>query len=125
MKELKDFTDIIKLLNSGIIRCEFKLGNKNNILITGSAGFIGYYLSKKLLDKGYKVIGFDNLNDYYDVNLKHHRLKKLKPYDNFTFIKGDISDCATVDQVFQEYKPNIVVNLAAQAGVRYSIENPD
>src|SRR5690625_4376979 len=95
------------------------------LFITGSSGFIGYYLSKKLLDQGHTVIGLDNLNDYYDVNLKHDRLKKLEPYDNFTFIKGDISDRATIDHVFKEYKPNIVVNLAAQAGVRYSIENPD
>src|SRR5690625_187388 len=94
-------------------------------LITGLAGFIGYYLSKKLLDQGHQVIGIDNLNDYYDVNLKRARLEKLMPYDNFKFIKGDISDRETVDQVFQKYKPNIVVNLAAQAGVRYSLENPD
>src|SRR5690625_3256619 len=95
------------------------------ILITGSSGFIGFYLSKKLLDQGHKIIGLDNHNDYYDVNLKRNRLKLLEQYDNFTFIKGDISDRETVDQVFQKYKPNIVVNLAAQAGVRYSLENPD
>ncbi|MBP2075890.1 GDP-mannose 4,6-dehydratase [Oceanobacillus polygoni] len=94
-------------------------------LITGSAGFIGYYLSKKLLDQGCTVIGIDNVNDYYDVNLKHTRLNQLKPYENFTFIKGDISDKEMVNKLFEEYKPNVVVNLAAQAGVRYSIENPD
>src|SRR5690625_3039197 len=93
-------------------------------LITGSSGFIGYYLSKKLLDQGCQVIGIDNLNDYYDVNLKYTRLEKLKPYENFTFIKADISDKEMVDKLFKEYKPDVVVNLAAQAGVRYSLENP-
>lgn len=93
--------------------------------ITGAAGFIGYYLSKKLLEKGCKVIGIDNINDYYDVNLKEERLKNLKPFENFIFIKGDISDKDLVMKAFEEYKPNVVVNLAAQAGVRYSIENPD
>jgi UDP-glucuronate 4-epimerase len=94
-------------------------------LITGAAGFIGYFLSKKLLEQGCKVIGVDNINDYYDVNLKHTRLDQLKPFENFTFIKGDISDKELVTRIFEEKKPNIVVNLAAQAGVRYSIENPD
>ncbi|WP_340002298.1 GDP-mannose 4,6-dehydratase [Oceanobacillus sp. FSL K6-0127] len=94
-------------------------------LITGAAGFIGYFLSKQLLEQGCIVIGVDNINDYYDVNLKHTRLNQLKPYKNFTFIKDDISDKAMVNNLFEEYKPNIVVNLAAQAGVRYSIENPD
>ncbi|MFS0614933.1 SDR family NAD(P)-dependent oxidoreductase [Lederbergia ruris] len=94
-------------------------------LITGAAGFIGFYLSKRLLDQGCRVIGVDNINDYYDVNLKHARLTQLEPYENFTFIKGDISDKSMISNIFEEYKPNIVVNLAAQAGVRYSIENPD
>ncbi|RIW36048.1 SDR family NAD(P)-dependent oxidoreductase [Bacillus salacetis] len=94
-------------------------------LITGAAGFIGYYLSKKLLEQGCRVIGIDNVNDYYDVNLKHTRLNQLEPYEKFTFIKGDISDKDMVMKTFEEYKPNVVVNLAAQAGVRYSIENPD
>lgn len=94
-------------------------------LITGAAGFIGFYLSKSLLDKGCRVIGIDNINDYYDVNLKYARLEKLKPFENFTFIKADISDKAIVMNIFKEYKPDIAVNLAAQAGVRYSIENPD
>src|SRR5699024_10692104 len=94
-------------------------------LVTGAAGFIGYFFTKKLLDQGYEVVGLDNLNDYYDVNLKQSRLEKLKPYENFTFIKGDISDKETVDQLFAKYEPKIVVNLAAQAGVRYSLENPD
>ena len=94
-------------------------------LITGAAGFIGFYLSKRLLEAGCSVIGIDNINDYYDVNLKHARLEQLRPYDKFTFIKGDIADKETITNLFEEYKPNIVVNLAAQAGVRYSIENPD
>jgi len=94
-------------------------------LVTGAAGFIGYYLSKKLLDQGCTVVGLDNVNDYYDVNLKENRLENLQPYEKFTFIKEDISDKSAVNKVFEEYKPNVVVNLAAQAGVRYSIENPD
>ncbi|KIY20666.1 GDP-mannose 4,6-dehydratase [Mesobacillus subterraneus] len=94
-------------------------------LITGAAGFIGYFLSRKLLEKGCRVIGIDNVNDYYDVNLKHTRLGYLESYEKFTFIRGDISDKDIVMKIFEEYKPNVVVNLAAQAGVRYSIENPD
>ncbi|WP_240377971.1 GDP-mannose 4,6-dehydratase [Bacillus piscicola] len=94
-------------------------------LITGVAGFIGFYLSRKLLEQGCQVIGIDNVNDYYDVNLKHTRLGNLEPYEKFTFIKGDISDKDMVMKTFEEYKPSIIVNLAAQAGVRYSIENPD
>ena len=94
-------------------------------LITGAVGFIGYYLSKKLLEQDCQVIGVDNINNYYDINLKYARLEKLEPYRKFTFIKGDISDKAMITKIFEKYKPNIVVNLAAQAGVRYSIENPD
>lgn len=93
--------------------------------ITGAAGFIGFYLSNRLLDAGCEVIGIDNLNDYYDVKLKHDRLSQLESNEKFTFVKGDISDKELVMNLFEEYKPNIVVNLAAQAGVRYSIENPD
>lgn len=94
-----------------------------NILVTGSAGFIGYHLSKRLLDEGYKVIGIDNLNDYYDPQLKKDRLAQLTN-DNFTFIKSDLENSSVINQVFNEYKPKIVINLAAQAGVRYSLENP-
>ncbi|WP_166702783.1 GDP-mannose 4,6-dehydratase [Bacillus albus] len=101
------------------------LDNSKTYLITGAAGFVGYFLSKRLLEHGCQVIGIDNINDYYDVNLKYARLEQLKPYEKFTFIKGDISDKGMVTKLFEEYKPNIVVNLAAQAGVRYSIENPD
>jgi UDP-glucuronate 4-epimerase len=94
-------------------------------LITGAAGFIGYYLSHKLLQQGCTVIGVDNLNDYYDVKLKYTRLEQLTPFEHFTFLKGDISDKSMIMDIFEEYKPDVVVNLAAQAGVRYSIENPD
>ncbi|MDN7226427.1 GDP-mannose 4,6-dehydratase [Planococcus sp. N064] len=94
-------------------------------LVTGAAGFIGFYLSKKLAEQGCQVIGIDNLNDYYDVRLKHKRLERLSAFKNFTFVEGDISDKETVLSLFEEYRPNIAVNLAAQAGVRYSIENPD
>lgn len=94
-------------------------------LVTGAAGFVGYFLSKHLLDNGCTVIGLDNLNDYYDVNLKYERLNRLKPYSKFTFIRGDISDKDFILELFEEYRPAFVANLAAQAGVRYSIENPD
>ncbi|MEY8733652.1 GDP-mannose 4,6-dehydratase [Peribacillus frigoritolerans] len=101
------------------------LDSSKTYLITGAAGFIGFFLSRKLLEQGCNVIGVDNINDYYDVKLKYARLEQLKPYEKFTFIKGDISDKTIITNIFEEYKPNIVVNLAAQAGVRYSIENPD
>jgi UDP-glucuronate 4-epimerase len=108
-----------------MINDEIKLKDAKGILITGSAGFIGFHLAKRLLEEGYTVIGFDNLNDYYDVSLKESRLEILKGYDRFTFIKGDLADKAEVDSVFNTYHPDIIVNLAAQAGVRYSIENPE
>ncbi|TKD70743.1 GDP-mannose 4,6-dehydratase [Pseudalkalibacillus hwajinpoensis] len=101
------------------------LDTNKTYFITGVAGFIGFYLSKKLLEQGCKVIGIDNINDYYDLNLKYTRLEELKPFDRFSFVQGDISDKNVIINIFEEYKPNIVVNLAAQAGVRYSIENPD
>ena len=101
------------------------LNTNKTYLITGAAGFIGYFLSQKLLRLDCTVIGIDNLNDYYDVKLKNARLDQLKPFENFTFIKGDISDKQTLTNIFEEFKPDIVVNLAAQAGVRNSIENPD
>lgn len=93
--------------------------------ITGSAGFIGFYLAKALLDKGAEVIGLDNLNDYYEVSLKEARMRVLNKYDKFTFVKGSLADKETVLNILKEHKPQIVVNLAAQAGVRYSIDNPD
>ena len=94
------------------------------ILVTGSAGFIGFHLSKSLLIDGYEVLGIDNLNNYYDPELKLARLEQLKPYKNFNFEKVDISNRKSITQSFQLFNPNKVVNLAAQAGVRYSIENP-
>jgi len=98
------------------------------IIITGAAGFIGFHLSKKLLSEGHRILGIDNLNDYYDVNLKKERLKLLKETykgsDLFKFIKCDLKDSNKINNIFKKNKPKIVINLAAQAGVRYSIENP-
>lgn len=96
------------------------------ILITGAAGFIGFHLSKTILEnnKNIEIIGIDNLNDYYDVNLKKSRLSILEQYSNFTFIKQDLSDKQGIDKLFEMYNFSMVVNLAAQAGVRYSIDNP-
>lgn len=95
-----------------------------NILVTGAAGFIGAFLTKKLLERGDNVVGADNVNDYYDVRIKRARLAMLSEYENFTFKEINIADKAAVDEIFEKYRPEIVVNLAAQAGVRYSIENP-
>lgn len=96
-------------------------------LITGSSGFIGSNLTKRILSEhpDIQVIGLDNMNDYYDVSLKEYRLKELEQFSNFKFIKGNIADKDLVNKVFADYKPSIVVNLAAQAGVRYSIDHPD
>jgi len=94
------------------------------LLLTGAAGFIGFHLSKSLLEDGYEVLGVDNLNDYYDPMLKHARLEIIKKYPNFKFEKVDIAHREELTKVFQEFAPNKVVNLAAQAGVRYSLTNP-
>lgn len=94
------------------------------ILITGAAGFVGFHLSKKLLDNSYQVIGLDNLNDYYDPSLKDARLQILGKYTNFNFHRIDLKDKASLDNIFATHKPTHVINLAAQAGVRYSITNP-
>ena len=95
--------------------------------ITGAAGFIGSNLAKRVLkdEKDVRVVCLDNMNDYYDVRIKEYRLEELKKFDNFIFIKGNLADKAVVENIFKEYKPEVVVNLAAQAGVRYSITNPD
>ena len=97
---------------------------RNRILVTGCAGFIGMHLCNKLFQLGYNVIGIDNLNDYYDVNLKLKRLSFLQNNPSFTFLKTDISNKNKLEDVFKNHKPNKVVNLAAQAGVRYSLINP-
>ena len=98
--------------------------NVQTVLITGSAGFIGFHLSKKLLELGWKVIGLDSLSDYYDVNLKKSREAILKKYDNYISIRQNIEQPSALKPIFREYAPKIVVHLAAQAGVRYSIKNP-
>lgn len=97
------------------------------VLVTGAAGFIGSNLALRLLNEvnDVKVVGIDNMNDYYDVHIKEERLKNLQKFDNFTMVYGSIADKALIDKLFEEYHPQVVVNLAAQAGVRYSITNPD
>jgi UDP-glucuronate 4-epimerase len=115
----------------GLLLSENHNGNKTKIslmkkiLVTGAAGFIGFHLSKKLLDRGDQVIGLDNLNDYYDVNLKNDRLQLLQDYSKFSFVKIDLADRKKIASLFENDHFNYVVNLAAQAGVRYSIKNPN
>lgn len=94
------------------------------VLVTGAAGFIGMHTSKRLLDEGYEVVGLDNMNNYYDPKLKEYRLNQLIPYDNFRFIKMDLCDREGVAKIFSDEKFERVIHLAAQAGVRYSIEKP-
>lgn len=96
----------------------------STFIITGSAGFIGFHISLRLLNDGHTIISIDNLNDYYDVNLKKSRLAKLQEFKSFNFIYGDISDRHLAGRVFQQSKPEFIIHLAAQAGVRYSLENP-
>ena len=100
-----------------------------NILVTGAAGFIGFHLCRKLLEEGNKLIGIDNINAYYDTTLKEKRLENLSNIylknHNWLFIKADIENKKDLLDIFQKYKPEIIINLAAQAGVRYSIENPN
>ena len=98
--------------------------NRQKILVTGSAGFIGYHFTKSLLDDDYEVLGIDNINNYYDPALKQARLNNLYPYRNFSFEKIDIAEKEELTKAFKTFKPEKVVHLAAQAGVRYSIENP-
>jgi len=97
---------------------------KLRILVTGAAGFIGFHVSRRLLAEGHHVTGFDNLNPYYDMNLKHARLAELKPQGDFAFVEGDLADANAVDAAFKAGHFTHVVNLAAQAGVRYSLVNP-
>lgn len=99
----------------------------NVVFITGSSGFIGSNLAKRILttELDTKVIGLDNMNDYYDVRIKEARLAELQKFENYTFIKGNLADKALINSIFEQYHPDVVVNLGAQAGVRYSITNPD
>ena len=98
--------------------------SEKTILVTGAAGFIGYHFSRRLLEKGYRVEGVDSVNDYYDPALKRARLKELSAFGRFSFTEGDLADEALVGRLFDATKPDVVVHLAAQAGVRYSIDNP-
>ena len=95
------------------------------IFITGSSGFIGFHLAKKLLDKGFKVCGYDSMNSYYDTKLKKSRLNILKKYENFKFVKNNIENYKVLKGIIIKFKPKIIIHLAAQAGVRYSLKNPD
>lgn len=107
-------------------KTKINLKNKS-VFITGVAGFIGSNLAKRLLStvEGVKVVGLDNMNHYYDVRLKEARLNELEQLENFSFVKGNLADKSVIEAIFEQYKPEIVVNLGAQAGVRYSITNPD
>lgn len=96
----------------------------NTVMVTGAAGFIGFHLSKRLLESGCRVAGVDIINDYYDVKYKHSRLEQLKSYPGFSFYKTDLADLKAMEKIFQEHDFDVVVNLAAQAGVRYSLINP-
>ncbi|MDQ2655889.1 MAG: NAD-dependent epimerase [Bacteroidota bacterium] len=100
------------------------MSSSSKILVTGSAGFIGFHLSRKLLDRGYGVIGVDNLNDYYDVRLKKSRLEILQGHPGFSFTQAELADRTTINDIFARNSPSCAVNLAAQAGVRYSLVNP-
>ena len=118
--------DRVELFSLGESMGKVNLDNKN-ILVTGAAGFIGLNLIKRIYREVplASIIGIDNMNDYYDVRLKEFRLKELSEYKTFTFVKGNIADKKLIEEIFEKYRPSVVVNLAAQAGVRYSITNPD
>ena len=116
----------VELFSLGESMGKVNLDNKN-ILVTGAAGFIGSNHIKRIYREVplASIIGIDNMNDYYDVRLKEFRLKELSEYKTFTFVKGNIADKKLIEEIFEKYRPSVVVNLAAQAGVRYSITNPD
>lgn len=118
--------DRVELFSLGESMGKVNLDDKN-ILVTGAAGFIGSNLIKRIYREVplASIIGIDNMNDYYDVRLKEFRLKELSEYKTFTFVKGNIADKKLIEEIFEKYRPSVVVNLAAQAGVRYSITNPD
>ena len=97
---------------------------KTKIFITGSAGFIGFHVAKKYLDKGFAVLGLDSMNKYYDVNLKKDRLKILKKHKNFSFVKGNIENIKFLENRVKKFNPSVIIHLAAQAGIRYSVKNP-
>jgi UDP-glucuronate 4-epimerase len=106
------------------LNIEYRALSSLKILITGAAGFIGFHLSKRMLDDGYDIVGIDNLNPYYDVNLKQARISQLVDYNNFKFIKTDLADRTEMEEIFRTGAFDVVVNLAAQPGVRYSLTNP-
>jgi len=95
------------------------------MLVTGAAGFIGFHVARKLLEQGNRVVGYDNMSDYYSVALKEARLAELRKLDGFSFVRADLADKPSLETVFRQYGPAVVIHLAAQAGVRYSLENPD
>ena len=106
------------------VETEFKMASQNPILVTGAAGFIGFHVAKRLLQDGHRVVGFDNLNPYYDPKLKQARLAQLSDQAGFTFVEGDLAHETSVQKLFADHSFSHVVNLAAQAGVRYSMVNP-
>src|SRR5690606_21374825 len=107
------------------LRCvDLGMDGQMRVLVSGSAGFIGCHVAQTLLARGEQVIGFDNLNDYYDPTLKHARLARLQALPGYTHVTADLADRAAVEEVFAKYKPQRVVHLAAQAGVRYAAQNP-
>lgn len=122
----KLITNYYKIINNKMVQYNVDLVGKT-ILVTGAAGFIGSNLIFRLLKevKDVKVVGIDNMNDYYDVHIKEERLRRLQEFEGFTMVYGSIADKAVMDKLFEEHQPKVVVNLAAQAGVRYSITNPD
>lgn len=122
----KLITNHYKIINNKMVQYNVDLAGKT-ILVTGAAGFIGSNLTFRLLKevKDVKVVGIDNMNDYYDVHIKEERLRRLQEFEGFTMVYGSIADKAVMDKLFEEHQPKVVVNLAAQAGVRYSITNPD